>query len=162
MNINIRDIALIFFISFVIGIMRALILKDIDIIKVESDVVNILSEDLFTSPQFIDIDLSKKMYDQGAIFIDARDVSTFNEGHIKNSFNIPWDSLSNDEIIVLLEDIPYDQIVVTYCSGGDCTLSLDLADFMFDELGYEKVLIFEGGYPKWLEKHYPTEGFKNE
>ena len=162
MKIKIRDIGLIFFVSFLIGITRALILKDIDIIKVEPDVVNILSEDLFTSPKFIDVELSKAMYDQGAVFIDARDASTFYEGHIKNSLNIPWESLSDDEIITLSEQILYDQIVITYCSGGDCTLSLDLADFMFDELGYEKVLVFEGGYPKWLEKGYPVESLKNE
>ena len=51
---------------------------------------------------------------------------------------------------------------MTYCSGGDCTLSLDIASFMFDELGYEKVLVFEGGYPKWTEEKYPTSNTKDD
>ncbi len=158
---KIRDIVLIFFISFSIGIVRSVILGDIEIIKTAPDVVEVVSDELFSAINFIDLELSKKMYDQGALFIDARDVSTYSKGHVRNSLNIPWEDLSNNEIEGLIKEIPYDQVVVTYCSGGDCTLSLDLASFMFDELGYEKVLVFEGGYPKWIEKGYPASSIKN-
>jgi len=162
MNMKMRDIVLIFFISFLIGITRSVILGDVEIIKTAPNVVDVVSDDLFSSINFIDLELSKKMYDDGAVFIDARDASTYSKGHIKNSVNVPWEDLSNDKIEEILKDIPYDQTVVTYCSGGDCTLSLDIASFMFDELGYEKVLVFEGGYPKWTEEKYPTSNTKDD
>jgi len=156
MFVKTYDIILILSISFLFGLIRSLVIQDIDIIKSTPDVLSILSEELFDSPSFIDVELSKKLYDQGALFIDARDSSVFHDAHIQNAINIPWESYSNEQIALSLEDIPYDQIVITYCSGGDCTLSLDLADYMFNELGFEKILVFEGGYPKWVEKNHPV------
>tara|TARA_B100000959_G_scaffold256031_1_gene288874 strand:+ start:429 stop:920 length:492 start_codon:yes stop_codon:yes gene_type:complete len=161
MNTKVRDIVLIFSVSFLLGLARSLIIQDIAIIKSTPNIVNIFSEELFDSPSFIDIKLSKELYDKGALFIDARDPSTFFSGHINNAINIPWENLTNEEITFLSEDILYNQIIITYCSGGDCTLSLDLADFMFDELGFERVLVFEGGYPKWIEKGYPIARIAN-
>ena len=96
------------------------------------------------------------------MFIDARDSSAFFDARIQNAINIPWESYSNEQIALIVKDIPYDQIIITYCSGGDCTLSLDLADFMFNELGFEKVLVFEGGYPEWVEKNHPILDINNE
>ena len=58
-----RDIVLIFFISFLIGITRSVILGDIEIIKTAPNVVDVVSDDLFSSINFIDLELSKKMYD---------------------------------------------------------------------------------------------------
>ena len=156
MFVKTYDIILILSISFLFGLIRSLVIQDIDIIKSTPNVLSILSEELFDSPSFIDVELSKKLYDQGALFIDARDSSVFHDAHIQNAINIPWESYSNEQIALSLEDIPYDQIVITYCSGGDCTLSLDLADYMFNELGFEKILVFEGGYPKWVEKNHPV------
>ena len=162
MFIKTYDIALILSISFLFGLIRSLVIQDIDIIKSTPDILNILSEELFDSPTFIDVELSKKLYDQGALFVDARDSSAFFDARIQNAINIPWESYSNEQIALIVKDIPYDQIIITYCSGGDCTLSLDLADFMFNELGFEKVLVFEGGYPEWVEKNHPILDINNE
>ena len=161
MIIKTYDIILILSISLLFGLTRSLVVQDIDIIKSIPNVLNILSEELFDSPTFIDRELSKKLYDEGALFIDARDSSVFFDGHIQNAINIPWESYSNEEVALSVKDISYDQIIITYCSGEDCTLSLDLADYIFNELGFEKVLVFEGGYPQWIEKGYPMLGINN-
>ena len=58
--------------------------------------------------------------------------------------------------------VDFETPIVTYCSGGDCTLSLDLGDFLFYKLGYENVFIFEGGYPHWIEKNLPIKRFCRE
>ena len=161
MFIKTYDVILILSISFLFGLIRSLVIQDIDIIKSTPDILNILSEELFDSPSFINVELSKKLYDQGALFIDARDSSVFSDAHIQNAINIPWESYSNEQIALSVEDVPYDQVIITYCSGGDCTLSLDLADYIFNELGFEKVLVFEEGYPKWVEKDYPVLNINN-
>ena len=37
------------------------------------------------------------------------------------------------------------------------SLSLDLADYFFNDKAFERVLIFEGGWPEWKEAQYPSE-----
>ena len=54
-----------------------------------------------------------------------------------------------------------DQDIAIYCSGGDCTLSIDLGEYMFNELSYERVFIFEGGYPSWVENNLPISKGNN-
>ena len=56
-----RDVVLIFFISFLLGLARSLIIQDISIIKFTPSVLNVFSEELFDSPSFIDIELSKEL-----------------------------------------------------------------------------------------------------
>ena len=46
-------------------------------------------------------------------------------------------------------------VYVIYCSGDECSLSMDLAEYLFNELLFEKVLIFEGGWPQWRDAEYP-------
>ena len=101
------------------------------------------------------------MFHKDAVFIDARDKEKYLEGHIKGSINIPWESSDNDKINNQLLDIKYDQDIAIYCSGGDCTLSIDLGEYMFNELSYERVFIFEGGYPSWVENNLPISKGNN-
>ena len=61
MIIKTYDIILILSISLLFGLIRSLVVQDIDIIKSIPNVLNILSEELFDSPTFIDIELSKKL-----------------------------------------------------------------------------------------------------
>ena len=158
MKNNIIDIILIFVISMLIGVGRALVLNDISIIKTPPLIVEKLPEFL-SEPILIDLDLSKELFDSGAIFIDARDSILYSDGHIEGSLLIPWENTSNEDIDNILSKFNYNDVVVTYCSGGDCTLSLDIADYVFDELSFEKVFVFEGGYPLWVEKGFPIKKY---
>ena len=49
----------------------------------------------------------------------------------------------------------YQDLYIIYCSGGECSLSLDLADILFFDNGFENVFVFEGGLPEWEEAGYP-------
>ena len=51
----------------------------------------------------------------------------------------------------------YDDVFIIYCSGGECSLSLDLADVFFSDKAFENVFVFEGGLPAWQDAGYPTE-----
>ena len=139
------------------GLTRAILFQDIDIIKSPLSISSTISETLFENPNFIDIDLCEKLFNEGAVFIDSRDSLNYIQGHIKGSINIPWDSYSDDQISNSVKDIIYDQIIIVYCSGGDCTLSIDLADYLFYELDFENILIYENGFPAWIENGYNVE-----
>ena len=148
------DIFFIFIVCLLIGIGRSLILQDIDLIKVAPEITEEIPSGLI-EPVLIDVSLAEDLFNKNAIFIDARDEDVYLKGHIKSSINIPWDSIDNDKINDKLLDIKYDEDIVIYCSGGDCTLSMDLGEYIFNELSYERVFIFEGGYPSWIENNLP-------
>ena len=38
-----------------------------------------------------------------------------------------------------------------------CSLSVDLAEYLFYERGFEKILVYEGGFPEWNEAGYEIE-----
>ena len=46
---------------------------------------------------------------------------------------------------------------VIYCSGEGCSLSEDLGFYMFNEIGVEKIFIYEGGIPEWKNNNYPIK-----
>ena len=149
----------IFFLATILGMFRFLLLDDPEftIIKKERIVQQITSfsvPDDMTEPMSIDLKFSKYLYDNnGATFIDARDVEDYEMGHIKNAINIPYDYYENyEDTIDELDDM---DVYIIYCSGGECSLSLDLADYLFNEKTFEKVFIFEGGWPEWRDAGYP-------
>ncbi|MCL6449408.1 MAG: rhodanese-like domain-containing protein [Armatimonadetes bacterium] len=47
-------------------------------------------------------------------------------------------------------------MLVTYCDGGECDLSVELAKELIDR-GYSNVFVFGEGYPGWEEAGYPVE-----
>jgi rhodanese-related sulfurtransferase len=84
---------------------------------------------------------------------DARDSEDYDLGHIENAVNIPYDYYEDyEEVIDRLDDTG---VHVIYCSGEECSLSMDLADYLFNERVFEKILIFEGGWPQWRGAEYP-------
>ena len=107
---------------------------------------------LLFQPVMIDLVIAKTFYDQGVLFIDARDDKEFREGHIAGSKLAP---ANPGEILRwATEDDP----VVTYCSGGECDLSMNLAnELMGEDWGFARVFVFDGGLPQWIEAGYPVE-----
>lgn len=108
----------------------------------------------FDKPKAITIDFAYQLYNQKVKFIDARPAEEFAEGHIKGAINIPFYGSENYQHE--LDKISKDQILVTYCSGDDCELSILLGDELFEK-GYKKVYVFFGGWNQWNEKGYPVD-----
>jgi len=103
----------------------------------------------------INTDIAKRLYDmKAAIFIDARPEDHYIESHIPGAMNIyetEWQSH-----IPELVKLPREQLVVTYCGGGDaCELSHDLADHLRG-IGFKKVVVYTGGIKDWTAKKYPV------
>jgi rhodanese-related sulfurtransferase len=93
----------------------------------------------------------KKLWDAGvAMFVDARSPEEYAEGHIPGAVSLPFDDVFKDPAKAKQLDTHGRAIVVTYCGGGDCDLSRNLA-FSLIDAGQKKVLVFMGGLPGWKE-----------
>ena len=155
-----NQIIVIFLMAISLGFVRFLFMDDPEfpLIKKERIIQQIttfsIPEDM-TEPMTINMEFAKYLFDaKSAIFIDARDSADYNSGHIQNSINIPFDYYEDYEEVI--DSLDTAVVYVIYCSGEECSLSMDLADYLFNELIFEKVLIFEGGWPQWRDAEYPS------
>ena len=154
-----KQIIIILALAFFLGILRSFFVEDPDfsIIKKERVFEEINSFSIpteMTSPMVVNLEFSKYHFDSGsAIFIDARDPEEYDLGHIQGAINIPFDYY--EEYEDLINELDEEKIYITYCSGGECSLSMDLADYLYHEKLFDTVLIFEGGWPEWRDTGYP-------
>ncbi len=107
----------------------------------------------FSEPRAIKIDLAYKLFKQGVKFIDARMPNEYEAGHIKGAYNIPFDG--DERYRDILNNFSKDEIIVVYCGGTDCDLSIYLGNEIFEK-GFKRVYVFFGGWNEWLENNYPT------
>jgi len=154
-----KQIIFILSLAVFLGILRSFFLDDSEftLIKKERIIEEVDSykvPDDISGPMIVNREFSKYHFDKGtAVFIDARDPEDYESGHIHNAINIPYDYYEDyEDVINGLDDAA---IYVIYCSGDECSLSIDLADYLYNEKLFDKVLIFEGGWPEWQEAGYP-------
>ena len=105
----------------------------------------------------ISLDKAKEFFENGVLFIDARDEVYYNDGHIKNAMK----NVFLMELIFNIEDkqTKEDPIVV-YCGDPGCGDSEDLAYDLQNE-GFKKLFVFKGGWLEWSAANYPA-GRSNE
>ena len=104
----------------------------------------------------ISIDQAKDFFDNGVLFIDARDEGYYEAGHIKGAmrngflmelvFNVEEKQSKNDPLVV-------------YCGDPGCGDSEDLAYDLKDS-GFTKLYVFKGGWLEWSAAGYPSEVVK--
>ncbi len=106
-------------------------------------------------PLEADYAMVKKFWDaKAALFLDAREASEYAEGHIPGALSLPYDDVFKDPDKAKSVN-SNGRVIVTYCSGGDCELSKNLAAALIDA-GHKKVLVFTGGMPGWKEGGAPV------
>lgn len=102
----------------------------------------------------VDIDARQaaKLHGMGTLFIDARRTFQFEEGHIEGARLISvFETATLDKKLELLPFLlEPDAPLVVYCSGHDCPDSHMLAERLWGE-GFINVLVYQAGYPNWLE-----------
>ena len=105
----------------------------------------------------VDLEMAKRAFDEGdAIFLDARSHRAFENGHIPGARHIRgYDLKTKGEKMVV--DIPRDARVITYCSGGTCQSSVQLANILVEEFGFTSVGTFFGGWAEWEGSGYPVK-----
>lgn len=61
----------------------------------------------------------KKNVSEGkAILVDVRDLVEWNAGHVRNAMHLPWRDLQGKKVDQLIDKLPKDKIVYTYCAVG--------------------------------------------
>jgi rhodanese-related sulfurtransferase len=103
-----------------------------------------------------DVKAAKQIFDKGkAVFLDARSLESFKNGHIKGAESLPLGQF-NDLIETFKKKHPANTFIVAYCSGRTCDDSHRLEELLFDH-GYVNVSIFIDGYQGWKAEGYPIE-----
>jgi len=91
-----------------------------------------------------------------AIFLDARDENSFDQGHIKGAKNLPWNAV-DEYFMDVAKGLPKDVPIITYCDGESCNLSHELALFL-NEMGFTNVKVLVNGWTVWQEMNLPVGG----
>jgi rhodanese-related sulfurtransferase len=96
------------------------------------------------------------LHDHGALFLDARRTSVYEQGHIAGSRPVSvWESDVDDKVAKIFNERsdPAQQAlpIVVYCSGGDCEDSHMLAQKLYGAL-FNNVYVYKDGFPDW-QKH---------
>lgn len=106
---------------------------------------------------------AKDFFEQGAIFIDARPMEEQKTGTIRGALSLPADELETvyPEFEMKVLGMgggpgPMNMDHVVFCTGGTCTDSVVVADWL-TEIGYERVWVMEEGYDTWLAQSLPVE-----
>ncbi|MFZ2630737.1 MAG: rhodanese-like domain-containing protein [Desulfosalsimonadaceae bacterium] len=89
-----------------------------------------------------------------AIFLDARPESFYIEGHIKGALSLPWET-AEEKCCGVVEKIPMNMPIITYCDGVNCELCDNLAVFLCD-LGFEHVSALINGWTSWNKHNLPV------
>jgi rhodanese-related sulfurtransferase len=90
---------------------------------------------------------------KNGVFLDARPANEFQAGHIQGARNIPVDAFDR-HFGKATADLSLDSVLITYCDGEACTLSIKLAKKL-KEMGYENIRILVNGWSLWRKHHLP-------
>jgi rhodanese-related sulfurtransferase len=94
----------------------------------------------------------------GVVFIDARDEGTFSSARMPGARHLDAEALEADPGYgaSLLTELPQESVLVIYCGGGGCDLSIRLARIL-SERGWSRTLVYEGGWQEWTDMGGPIE-----
>ena len=98
------------------------------------------------------------LHARGALFVDARATSQYQEGHVKGAIAIPiWESEVDAKIAAVAFDVEGDMAkpIVVYCNGGECEDSHNLGQKLW-EAGHVAVYVYKDGYPDWIKRGRPV------
>lgn len=101
-------------------------------------------------------EVALRLHRAGAIFIDARRTSVYEQGHIRNAISIPvWEYDADNRVFALqAKGIKPDAVIVVYCSGGSCEDASRLA-VKLAQAGFFNVYVDKDGFPAWQSKGWP-------
>jgi len=103
----------------------------------------------------ISLDEAKTLHQsRGAVFMDARPLAEFAQGHIQGAISLPW-SEAEQRAMDVTADLASDAAIVTYCDGDTCDLSRDLALFL-ENLGFSNVRVLVNGWALWRDAGLPV------
>ena len=116
-------------------------------------------EDYVYVPDFISPEDLKKQIEEKSpnlVIVDTAAPPVWEEEHIPGAVNFPYNK--NISAPVLL---PREKTLVIYCACKDHEDSTDVAR-QLSLLGYRNVKVLKGGWFKWVDLKYKTEGTESK
>ena len=98
-------------------------------------------------------DISNLYLDENVVFVDARSHEDYIDGHIPRAISLPIAEF-NTRHLDFIEQISFDQPIITYCSGVDCHDSHTLAKNL-KEIGYSNIQVYARGMENWIAAGRP-------
>jgi len=102
----------------------------------------------------VDAVTAKKLYDDGALFLDVRSNKDWANGRVPDALHLELKKVLSKESLAAEAGI--DDVVVIYCNGEKCMRS-SKASKRVVAWGYTKIHYFRDGFPAWKAAGYPTE-----
>lgn len=96
---------------------------------------------------------AKKLFDDGAVFIDVRNPRFFASGHIPGAHHLDLKKAFDQQAVAAIAD--KHAPLVIYCSGVMCSRSYRGSEKAVS-WGYTQVKYFRGGIADWKEAGYPV------
>ncbi|MCU1227565.1 MAG: rhodanese-like protein, partial [Acidobacteria bacterium] len=101
------------------------------------------------------------LHSHGALFLDARRTSVYEQGHITGARTYSvWEADIDDKVNKLYEERndPRAQLqpIVIYCSGGDCEDSHMLAQKLWG-VQFNNLYVYKDGFPDWQKRGGPAK-----
>jgi rhodanese-related sulfurtransferase len=118
-----------------------------------------MNKEGYIEPETITMELAKNLFERNALFIDARTKEEYDSLHVKGAINIPYEEFRNKSVrdrIEIMKKYNKDGVIIVYCKGDKCEVSIDLA-YEIARLGFNSVNIYRGGIKEWKEKGFPTQ-----
>ena len=101
----------------------------------------------------ISLEQAKSFFDNGILFVDARDEGYYEAGHIQGAMR---NAFLMELIFKIEERQGKDVPLVVYCGDPGCGDSEQLA-YDLKDLGFTKLYVFKGGWVEWSGAAYPSE-----
>ena len=102
----------------------------------------------------IDAEQARQLHEQGAVFIDVRLESLYQDGHVPGAINLTWGRGYSERR--LAEVAQPDEVLVIYCYGIACDISMRATE-QARAWGYREVYHFMKGFPAWQAAGLPVE-----
>lgn len=103
--------------------------------------------------EIINLEIAKKFFYDNVLFIDARDNTSYMEGHITGAIS----SINHNEMVdIIFNNHGFNEPFVIYCDNEECGFSEDLA-YQLQAEGFSKIYVFSGGWNQWLVAKLPVE-----
>lgn len=103
--------------------------------------------------EIINLEIAKKFFYDNVLFIDARDNTSYMEGHITGAIS----PINHNEMVdIIFNNHGFNEPFVIYCDNEECGFSEDLA-YQLQAEGFSKIYVFSGGWNQWLVAKLPVE-----
>jgi len=138
---------------FVLSLVAALGLLPASAVLAQSELVESSVESV-AGATTVDSAAAKKLFDQGAVFVDLRKANAWDAGRVAGAVHLELQEKFNQE--ALEKAAKKTEPVVFYCSGITCPRSAKACEKALS-WGYGKVYYYREGFPGWQKAGFPVE-----